>query len=84
MDQPVTPAKIIPAEIISKIDELNNQAWKVHITQPKLGLELSIQAKDLSEKIITKADLLMLSGIWELAIAISQTWRQRYLFLLRR
>ena len=39
------------AEIISKIDDLNKQAWEVHITQPKLALELSSEAKRLSEEI---------------------------------
>jgi signal transduction histidine kinase len=38
------------AEITNKIDELNKQAWEVHITQPKLGLELSTEAKRLSEE----------------------------------
>ena len=50
MDQltPVT-ASLLPA-IIRKIDDLNTQAWVVHITQPKLGLELSSEAKKLSEE----------------------------------
>ncbi|MBM2813589.1 MAG: hypothetical protein HW421_351 [Ignavibacteria bacterium] len=36
--------------IFNKIDELNRHAWEIHITQPKLGLELSNEAKELSEK----------------------------------
>jgi len=50
MDQLVTVTGSTPAEILRKIDDLNNQAWKVHITQPKLGLELSSEAKALSEE----------------------------------
>ena len=42
--------KAIPDKAINKIDELNQRAWDVHITQPKLGLELSTEAKNLSEK----------------------------------
>jgi len=41
--------KSIPTKIINQIDELNNQAWKIHTNQPKLGLELSSKAKKLSE-----------------------------------
>ena len=44
-------AATLTQEIISKIDELNYNAWEVHITQPKLGLELSSKAKRLSEEI---------------------------------
>ena len=50
MDQLIAVTESIPAEIIRKIDDLNNQAWEVHITQPKLGLELSSEAKKLSEE----------------------------------
>lgn len=50
MDQLVAVTEFAPAEIITKIDDLNNQAWEVHITQPKLGLELSSEAKSLSEE----------------------------------
>jgi signal transduction histidine kinase len=50
MDQPVTVLKTRPAEIVIKIDALNSQAWEVHITQPELGLELSSEAKRLSEE----------------------------------
>ena len=32
-------------EIVRKIDELNDRAWSVHITQPNVGLELSNKAK---------------------------------------
>ena len=37
-------------EITNKIDQLNDQAWKIHITQPKLALEYSSEAKKLSEE----------------------------------
>jgi signal transduction histidine kinase len=50
IDNLVAVEESIPAEIITKIDDLNNQAWAVHITQPKLGLELSNEAKKLSEE----------------------------------
>ena len=50
MDQLIAVTGSIPAEIIKKIDDLNNQAWEVHIKQPKLGLELSSEAKKLSEE----------------------------------
>ena len=50
MDQLITVTEVTAAEIIKKIDALNHEAWKIHITQPKLGLELSNQAKELSEK----------------------------------
>ena len=50
MDQLLAVSKTIPSQVIIKIDELNNQAWAVHITQPKQGLELSSEAKKLSEE----------------------------------
>ncbi len=50
METIVTSDRSVNNEIISKIDELNAQAWKIHVTQPQQGLELSIQAKELSEK----------------------------------
>jgi signal transduction histidine kinase len=50
MDQLLTVTKSTPAEIIKKIDDLNDQAWEVHITQPKLGLELCSEAKKLAEE----------------------------------
>ncbi|MFI5185329.1 MAG: tetratricopeptide repeat protein [Chitinophagales bacterium] len=50
MDFPVATAANNTDEIISKIDSLNKKAWEVHITQPKLGLELSSEAKKLSEE----------------------------------
>ncbi len=50
MDQLLTIPESAPAEIISRIDELNQEAWKIHVTQPQQGLELSKQAKDLSEQ----------------------------------
>ena len=36
--------------VIRKVDALNEQAWKVHITQPKLALELSSEAKKIAEE----------------------------------
>ena len=50
MDQLATTTEIVTAEVIKKIDDLNKRAWEVHITQPKLGLELSSEAKKLSEE----------------------------------
>ncbi len=50
MDQLVVDKESIPEEIISKIDDLNDNAWDVHITEPKLGLELSSEAKKLAEE----------------------------------
>ncbi len=40
----------VTSEIFNEIDELNEKAWKAHITQPKLGLELSTEARGLSEE----------------------------------
>ncbi len=50
METIVTSDWSVKNEIIIKVDELNDQAWKIHVTQPQQGLELSIQAKELSEK----------------------------------
>ncbi len=50
MDQFITVTETISIEINKKIDDLNTRAWEVHITQPKLGLELSSEAKKLSEE----------------------------------
>ena len=50
MDPLITVTDSASAEMIRKIDELNDQAWAVHITQPKQGLELSNEAKKLSEE----------------------------------
>jgi len=50
MDQLITATEFILAEILKKIDDLNAHAWEVHITQPRLGLELSSEAKTLSEE----------------------------------
>jgi signal transduction histidine kinase len=50
MDQLLAVTESIPSEIIRKIDDLNDQAWTIHITQPKQGLELSSEAKKLSEE----------------------------------
>ncbi len=50
MDQNIAISELTPASIIKKIDDLNNKAWEVHITQPNLGLELSSLAKKLSEE----------------------------------
>ena len=50
MNQIPAKSESTHAEMISKIDDLNDTAWKVHITQPKQGLELSSKAKELSEE----------------------------------
>ena len=50
MDDLIANTTPVTSEIIRKIDELNEKAWKAHITQPKLGLELSTEAKSLSEE----------------------------------
>ena len=50
MDQLITVTEVTSAEIIKKIDALNQEAWEVHVLAPKQGLELSNQAKELSEK----------------------------------
>jgi len=42
--------KDLPEKIIKEIDNLNDQAWKIHITNPIRALELSTQAKKMSEK----------------------------------
>jgi signal transduction histidine kinase/tetratricopeptide (TPR) repeat protein len=49
MDQ-ATAIEAIPKEIKGKIDELNREAWEIHIMQPDKGLELSSEAKRLSEE----------------------------------
>jgi len=49
MDQLVSVPGSVSTGIISKIDELNRRAWEIHITEPKLALELSNEAKKLSE-----------------------------------
>ncbi len=50
MDNLVSVDESIPSEILAQIDELNIRAWEVHITQPRLGLELSSEAQKISEK----------------------------------
>ena len=45
-----TKVGTLTEELIKKIDALNLEAWKVHVTQPKQGLELSSEAKKLSEE----------------------------------
>jgi signal transduction histidine kinase len=50
MDELETVKEIAPDEVVKKIDALNKNAWEVHITQPKLGLELSTEARTLSEE----------------------------------
>ena len=39
MDELETVKGIALAEVIKKIDDLNEKAWEVHITQPKAALE---------------------------------------------
>ncbi len=50
MDISIAKHPVITDEIIRKIDELNHNAWQVHVTQPNLGLELSSKARKLSEE----------------------------------
>ena len=50
MDSHVAAPELTPPEITRKIDDLNKQAWEVHITEPKLALELSSEAKNISEE----------------------------------
>ncbi|HYM94720.1 MAG TPA: hypothetical protein VET23_11315, partial [Chitinophagaceae bacterium] len=50
MDQLLTVSESTPVEITRKIDDLNNRAWEIHISQPKSALELSTEAKKLSEE----------------------------------
>ena len=57
MDQETTVIETIPKEIIGKIDKLNREAWKIHITQPDKGLKLSSKAKRLSEEYTYKSGL---------------------------
>jgi len=48
---------LLSKEVVSNIDNLNNRAWAIHITQPKLSLELSNEAKSLSEEYSYKKGL---------------------------
>ncbi|HYM94134.1 MAG TPA: hypothetical protein VET23_08350 [Chitinophagaceae bacterium] len=50
MDELVVVTETAPAEIIKKIDDLNNRAWEVHISEPKSALELSTEAKNLADE----------------------------------
>ena len=50
MSQLVDVTESTKEEVIRKIDDLNARSWAVHITQPKLGLELSSEAKSLAEE----------------------------------
>jgi len=50
MKNPVSNAANTTEEIFRRVDGLNTEAWLVHITQPNLGLELSSEAKKLSEE----------------------------------
>ena len=49
MDQLISVPGSVSSGTISRIDELNRRAWEIHITEPKLALELSNEAKKLSE-----------------------------------
>ena len=49
MDQLISVPGAVSSGTISRIDELNRRAWEIHITEPKLALELSNEAKKLSE-----------------------------------
>jgi signal transduction histidine kinase len=50
MDAPVLIDANASQKLMRKIDGLNIEAWQVHITQPHLALELSHEAKKLSEE----------------------------------
>ena len=50
METFVKETESVSTDMTSKIDALNEEAWKVHITQPNKGLQLSEKAKELSEK----------------------------------
>jgi tetratricopeptide (TPR) repeat protein len=50
MENLISGIPVAESEIISKINGLNERAWEVHITDPKLALELSNEAKKLSEE----------------------------------
>lgn len=57
MDQTNKVKESISDEIIQKINNLNDKAWRVHDTQPKLGMELSLKAKNLAKKYTYKKGL---------------------------
>ena len=50
MNQNLDVSKTSSDDIIQKINALNDEAWQVHDTEPKTGLKLSSEAKELSEK----------------------------------
>lgn len=50
MENELAVTKSVNSKHIKKINEINQRAWKVHNTQPKLGLQLSQEAKKLSEE----------------------------------
>jgi len=50
MNQNLDVPKTISDDIVQKINALNDEAWQVHDTEPKTGLKLSSEAKELSEK----------------------------------
>ncbi len=50
MEEQLIATRPLSTEMKKKIDGLNNKAWELHITQPKLGLELSSEARMLSEE----------------------------------
>ncbi len=50
MDLRVSASPEMPDELMVKIDELNQHAWAVHITDPGQALELSTKARALSEE----------------------------------
>jgi len=57
MDNLIANTSVAADDVIFKIDELNRRAWEVHITQPKRGLELSSEAKNLAEEYSYKKGL---------------------------
>jgi signal transduction histidine kinase len=51
MDPIVVENNVLTPELKTRVDNLNDQAWAVHITEPKRALELSSKAKQLSEEL---------------------------------
>jgi signal transduction histidine kinase len=50
MDSLEAATKFASPGLITEIDKLNDRAWAVHITEPKQALELSSDARKLSEE----------------------------------
>src|SRR5215467_6442791 len=50
MDTLSATATTVPVNVITEIDRLNHEAWDIHISQPMRALELSRDAKKLSQE----------------------------------